>query len=427
MSLADKNMNFDELIRNKLENVELPYDTKGWEKLEKSLPQSKTIIPKKFIFGAASVIILVAVLTTYLYVNNKNNIKQSNNKINNIEINKKDNINTYADNDVKNTNDNMNSQQNNTGNENIAMHGVYENAKRNTETRQITPVVSTQSYSNNNWNNIVENNNPVAIVNPNNTANILRNPNAGFSISSREGCSPLKVTFAPEEKNDSLLYFWNFGNGITSAQMSPSYIYNDAGNYNVTLTIKYPKTKRTSTSGLAVVVKASPNAEFTWAVNDGKYSFSPNNRNSDKYIWNFGDAGNSDELYPEHQFVTNGSYNVQLTVTNGNGCSVNSLKKVDVKIKLFRMANAFSPNGDGLNDKIGPEGNLSNYEFRMRIFDSRTGNKVFETTDFTKKWDGIIQNNGQKAAPGLYVWEVILKDQNGNINPPERGTITLLP
>ncbi|MDD5570898.1 MAG: PKD domain-containing protein [Bacteroidales bacterium] len=421
MSLGNENMNFDELLRSKLENIEFPYDPKGWEKLEKSLPQGKTVIPRKFILSAAAVVLLVAVVTTYLYVNNKNNTTQSNDKRNNTEVNKKDNVNTY-NNDVKNANDNVSSQQNNGGNENNVVKSVPVNTSGNQEYGQNATVAPVKSTNDNN--NNVEKNNPVTQNNPEKTANSQRNPNAAFTINAKEGCTPFRVTFTPEEKCDSAVYKWNFGNGATSSQASPSFTYYNDGNYNVSLTVKYKKTKRTSTSGLALTVKQSPSAEFNWDVNDGKYSFSPSNRNSDKYIWNFGDARNSDELYPEHQFSKSAIYNVQLTVIDKNGCSASNTKKVDAIIKLFRMANAFSPNGDGVYDVIGPEGNLSNCEFRMIIYD-RAGNKVFETTDYTRKWDGIIQKNGQKAAPGVYAYEIFVKDGNGNIdNRP--GSITLL-
>jgi gliding motility-associated-like protein len=61
------------------------------------------------------------------------------------------------------------------------------------------------------------------------------------------------------------------------------------------------------------------------------------------------------------------------------------------------IPNAFTPNGDGANPLFGPT--LipdSSGEFRMgkyyfAIFD-RWGNRIFETQDINKKWDGTINN-----------------------------------
>lgn len=69
------------------------------------------------------------------------------------------------------------------------------------------------------------------------------------------------------------------------------------------------------------------------------------------------------------------------------------------------LPNAFTPNGDGLNDDFG----LSNSSFflgdfiSMEVYD-RYGGKIFEGTTTFEKWDGTI--NGEDALPSIYVYKV---------------------
>jgi gliding motility-associated-like protein len=70
----------------------------------------------------------------------------------------------------------------------------------------------------------------------------------------------------------------------------------------------------------------------------------------------------------------------------------------------FHFPNAFTPDGDGLNDEfkaIGQPDNLTS--FRIMIF-NRWGQMVFETKDITHSWDGTYKN--QAAPAGTYVYRI---------------------
>lgn len=90
--------------------------------------------------------------------------------------------------------------------------------------------------------------------------------------------------------------------------------------------------------------------------------------------------------------------------------------------KLF-IPNAFSPNGDGLNDEFG----VSNIQFErfllMRIF-NRHGEMVFETTNVDKRWDGTY--NGQPAPQDVYYYEIRLALPNGGEQYYRKGDVTLI-
>ncbi len=72
---------------------------------------------------------------------------------------------------------------------------------------------------------------------------------------------------------------------------------------------------------------------------------------------------------------------------------------------LISVPNIFTPNEDGVNDKIGIflSSTLSNEIFSYRIF-NRWGSMVFETTDSNEGWDGTF--NGREMPEGVYIYLV---------------------
>jgi gliding motility-associated-like protein len=88
------------------------------------------------------------------------------------------------------------------------------------------------------------------------------------------------------------------------------------------------------------------------------------------------------------------------------------------------IPNAFTPNGDGLNDKFRilgiPIENITEYNFR--IF-NRWGQMVFDTNNIEDAWDGT--SKGQMCPAGEYVWEIFYRDSN-KIKVTNRGTLMLL-
>jgi len=65
------------------------------------------------------------------------------------------------------------------------------------------------------------------------------------------------------------------------------------------------------------------------------------------------------------------------------------------------VPNAFTSNGDGLNDYLYPLNAYKATDLTFWVF-NRYGQLVFETTDWTKKWDGT--KDGDPMPAGVYVW-----------------------
>ncbi|MBC7937355.1 MAG: gliding motility-associated C-terminal domain-containing protein [Rhizobacter sp.] len=88
----------------------------------------------------------------------------------------------------------------------------------------------------------------------------------------------------------------------------------------------------------------------------------------------------------------------------------------------YYIPNAFTPNGDGLNDIFRPvPAGIARTEY-FRIF-NRYGETIFETSQYLKGWDGTFK--GKKQAIGAYVWIIKGVDRNGK-TVELKGTVMLV-
>lgn len=92
---------------------------------------------------------------------------------------------------------------------------------------------------------------------------------------------------------------------------------------------------------------------------------------------------------------------------SGEGSFIDS-SSIGVDLELMELCgllfpNAFTPNGDGLNDVFKPRANeaFGPIDCSWSIYD-RTGNLVFVTSNITEGWDGTY--NGNPLSVGVYVW-----------------------
>src|SRR5690606_39182664 len=96
---------------------------------------------------------------------------------------------------------------------------------------------------------------------------------------------------------------------------------------------------------------------------------------------------------------------------NELGCTDTIFREVHVEdVFLTYIPNAFSPNGDGINELFFVEGNdISPDEFQLLIFD-RWGKEVFGTADRFQPWNGRWGGGDGEVLPqGVYVWRLKLR------------------
>jgi gliding motility-associated-like protein len=106
---------------------------------------------------------------------------------------------------------------------------------------------------------------------------------------------------------------------------------------------------------------------------------------------------------------------------NEFGCKVTDEVCINITTDYgIYIPNAFSPNGDGLNDIFLVYGH-SISDVKMDIFD-RWGEKLFSSTDIAKGWNGVYKN--VECEVGVYVYKVSFKGLD-NKKHEKVGHVTL--
>jgi gliding motility-associated-like protein len=118
-----------------------------------------------------------------------------------------------------------------------------------------------------------------------------------------------------------------------------------------------------------------------------------------------------------------------VTVVDSNGCAASADIVVPVdKSRPVYVPNAFSPNGDGINDLLVIFGGKSVATIKSFLVFSRWGEIVFEGyqlphSDFNFGWDGTYR--GKILDPGVYTWFAEVEFSDGETIMYE-GDVTLI-
>jgi gliding motility-associated-like protein len=155
-------------------------------------------------------------------------------------------------------------------------------------------------------------------------------PKAAFYITGdAKTCSyPVKIRFTNQSVGAEN-YQWLFGDGTTSDSINPEHIYNNAGDYSVTL-IAFNKNGCGDTLIRTNLIQLGPPKIL--GIEDIPYegcipktlTFRPILIAPDpvtSYKWNFGDGGTSTDSVPKHTYSKVGIYTVTLTISTGKGCT----------------------------------------------------------------------------------------------------------
>ena len=150
-------------------------------------------------------------------------------------------------------------------------------------------------------------------------------PMAAFTPSATSGTYDLLVQFSNDSTGVISDYLWDFGDGSTSTDESPSHTYSEEGVYTVTLMVSGPGGSDTATCLDCITVDhPAPVASFTTSTTSGTYDLpvqfdSTSSGPITEYLWDFGDGSTSTRPSPTHTYTSAGAYTVTLTVTGPGG------------------------------------------------------------------------------------------------------------
>ncbi|MES2689490.1 MAG: M6 family metalloprotease domain-containing protein [Bacteroidota bacterium] len=241
---------------------------------------------------------------------------------------------------------------------------------------------------------------------------------ASFDASKISGCAPLTVSLT----NNSFgadTYSWTFGTGDSSADESPTFIFNSEGDYNVTL-IVYKNGVAMDTAKQAIKVYGSPTPSYTYVVSDTNYSvtFTNTSANANAYQWLFNGTTSSNNANPIITMSGPGSLIVKLSAYNAANCS----KMIEDTIMLYTLGiNNRYENKLQLTGYPNPFSNEVSVSFSIDKPDAATlevfdmvGAKVYEARD--QQLNAGLNSLSIKTdhfSNGIYFIRVNAKDTQG--------------
>ncbi|WP_185974262.1 T9SS type B sorting domain-containing protein [Litoribacter populi] len=128
--------------------------------------------------------------------------------------------------------------------------------------------------------------------------------------------------------------------------------------------------------------------------------------------WEFGDGITSNEQEPKHSYAQTGFYTVKLSVVDQFGCT--SIHEMEIQVLAsYRVLvpNAFTPNGDGLNDTFKPMyRGVEDIEFH--IF-NKWGDLIYSAYSMEDPgWDGTVRD--RMSPNGNYVYKIYFTTKEGD-------------
>lgn len=148
-------------------------------------------------------------------------------------------------------------------------------------------------------------------------------------------------SFDPD--GDAFRAVWDFGNGQTSEEANPSYIYESAGVYEARLTLNDGFSGQNSVAKIPVIIEGSPVAKFelpetTICVNtalmfDGSQSTDPSG-SLPAMSWDFGDGNSATGAKYRHIFTEPGEYTVTLNVEGSGSGQCSNVSQATAKITV---------------------------------------------------------------------------------------------
>jgi gliding motility-associated-like protein len=175
-------------------------------------------------------------------------------------------------------------------------------------------------------------------------------------------------------------------------------------------------------------------ADFDWGpipanVNNPTIFFTNTSTDAIRYEWNIAGLASTTEVNTVYQFTNTepGNYNVCLTAYNVNDCADEICYTVVIDDVLFTyVPNAFTPDGDGVNDGFMMSTNIPVIsDFNMLVFD-RWGQVVFETNDPYTPWLGSYRNGGTILSTGVYAYRIRFGVTGQSTRRELVGHVTLL-
>ena len=439
--------NFEDIIRESLNNHEVPYEAGAWEKFQSNLPASTPFYKSRWFMGGVAVLAIIAGTSIFLNSvgdNITSNIVSDLNK----KVLASGESSSNKNNEIEAEASTISSEEN-TDNEETQEKSLFNTEPTEAKLDEIKPSGS-KSVTGPGLSAIEPNDkeDKTSVTKPSENkkpttnddkvkSNVETKPKTpevkvrkiyknSFNLA-KTACEGESINLTPNSYSPNHTYKWIINNGLTSFK-GRNIVYNPTvtGNTSIKLIVTDETGKQLTSVTKNIVVNKKPEGaiQITAEDNTTYNSFTITSYNSGNSVyWNMGDGTTSSENTFSHTYKQAGIYTVEYTLTNRNGCHLTQTEKVEVKgLYNIREDYGFSPNGDNLNDNFIPlELKELNVKFEMNVY-SRSGQQIYTTTSVDRPWNGNLKD-GSRSPFGSYVWVVTLTNENG-VSEVYKGTIT---
>lgn len=222
-------------------------------------------------------------------------------------------------------------------------------------------------------------------------------------------------SFDPD--GDAFRAVWDFGNGQTSEEANPSYIYESAGVYEARLTLSDGFSGQSSIAKIPVIIEGSPVAKFelpetTICVNsalmfDGSQSTDPSG-SLPAMSWDFGDGSSATGAKYRHIFTEPGEYTVTLTVEGSGSGQCSNISQATAKVTVVEgpVASFELPDWVAPGEPIILDGSTSSADGGFK-----SARWIIDSENNAQELDGLTTTHSF-TEPGEYLITLNLETNN---------------
>lgn len=407
--MANQLDSFENNIKESLSQFEVDFNPDHWSEmnalLDKKKPSNK--FPLGSIFSTTALLSLIA-----LFINLNSDQSKTSCCLNN-NVNEKPNNTTEVSTTYRSNNTNTAIKDIKTETQPVEQKVIPKAAEiiceyievTITEPSLITPVESKQNDYEDNNNNIEEKHNITSYESQKKKFNI--------SKLKKEYCLNESIVLSTDVENDII---WELGDGTTTSLKSSQIKYDIPGTYTIKL-IENNKELYSNT----IIINPVPEVFFNIeepSIDDinQEYRFIATNYGTTKTKWALNDniaTENTNEFL--YSFYHKQNNTISLVGENKYGCISIHNESISINKNYNLLApNAFSPNGDGIDDYWIPKAlEFNNVKFEISIFD-RKGDLVFKTNSANNQWDGTLRDGSIAKNGDTFIWIAEFTNHKGD-------------
>ncbi|MDA3911076.1 MAG: PKD domain-containing protein [Bacteroidales bacterium] len=230
-------------------------------------------------------------------------------------------------------------------------------------------------------------------------------------IDNQIGCTPLSVNYSSNIISDTSIvaWQWNFDDGLSSNEETPSHIYTTGGNFNPELLITDALGCESLIELDDIIVSIQPSSDFSVSkrglcIGDEVTFEAEHQENNSIYQWTFGNGETAQENQADVQYVNVGDYDVSLFVQDSNQCTNQLTKSEYISVEDYPIANFIA---DSLSSVC--------YPFEVGFLDN--------SSEHVTNWNWNFGNNETISdienptytyvQPGVFDVSLIVSTENG--------------